>query len=165
MSYPALTERIIFIPRAITTAEFQEFYAGTPVQDLSFYSDIEDYINAGTGTYPSLNGELGNITARLVDGSESHFKTIASLTLPSGNAGDTTGSVDVTLTVTDDEGLTDTETQTIIYGPAPLDPPELDSYNKFIQTGDGLYILGSPGVLEVETEVNDGGVTLTETYL
>jgi hypothetical protein len=165
LSFPALTERIIFIPRAITGAEFQEFYAGTPVQELSFYADIDDYINAGTGTYPSLNGELGNITARLVDGSESHFKTIASLTLPDGSPGETSGSVDITLTVTDDEGITKEITKTINYVPTPLPEPEITDLEKFVTTEDGLNILGSPSITSVETELVQGGETITNQLL
>ena len=160
---------MLFVNRRVTDAEVDEFLAMDPgtYDQLSFYGEVVDWVEFGTQTYPDITGKKGVVSGSLKGSaiSESNFKSIASLDLPTGSPGDTTGSVDVTLTVTDDQGLTDTETQTITYGPAPLVQPELDSYEKFVQTADGLYILGSPGVLEVDTEVTDGGITLTSEYL
>jgi hypothetical protein len=120
-SKPGLYQDIAFLPRALTTAEINE-WKSTNIADLSFWDDLDDHIICGKpGTYPDLNGEKGKVVAKLVNGNEGQFKSLASLTLPDGSPGDTTGSIDVTLTVTDDQGLTDTETQPITYGPAPLE--------------------------------------------
>jgi len=162
--YQGVVRDIGFMQSTLTQEQVDEFFE-QELPDLSYYNSLHDHIACGSKPYPSLNGEKGNIVAVLERGTETQFKSLASLTLPAGSPRDTTRSIDVTLTVTDDQGLTDTETQTITCGPAPLVQPELDSYEKFVQTADGLYILGSPGVLSVETEITDGGVTLTEKYL
>ena len=111
-----------------TDADMLEFLAsedGTDPTTYSFYGNLYDAIKCATKTHPSLNGEKGNIQAQFIEGSETQFKSFATLDLPTGSPGDITGSIDVTLTVTDDQGLTDTDTQTITYALPLLGAPEV----------------------------------------
>ena len=42
---------------------------------LSYYSDVNDFLTLGEGTYPNDNGLKGNITSTLINGTEEDFKT------------------------------------------------------------------------------------------
>ena len=97
-------------------------------------------------------------------GSATDFKSFATLTLPDGSPNQTSGSVDVTLTVTDDQGLSDVETQTITYGARPLETSD-PTYSQFVTTSDGLNLLANTSVLSVDIEVTDGTNTTNEDYL
>jgi len=158
-----LFQDIGFLNRALTTDEVNEWLT-TNIGDLSFYAELEDHIECGTGTHPNLNGSKGKVVATLVNGTEGQFKSLGKITLPSGSPGDTTGSLDVTLTVTDDQGLTDTDTQTITFGPVPLEVGGT-TYTQNVTTTDGLNLLANTSVLEVDVEVTDGSVTTQEDYL
>jgi hypothetical protein len=163
-SWTGLIKDIGFMTTAITADQRSEFF-NTNIPDLSFYGSLQDHIACGSKVYPSLDGEKGVISAELKNSIEGQFQFITSLTLPSGSPGDTTGSVDVTLTVTDNQGITKETTKTIEYGLVPLEEPEISSLEKFVTTDDGLNILGTPSITSVETEVVQGGKTITNQLL
>jgi len=149
---------MLFVNRRVTDAEVDEFLAMDPgtYDQLSFYSEVVDWVEFGAQTYPNITGKKGVVSGSLKGSaiSESNFKSIASLDLPSGSPGDTTGSVDVTLTVTDDQGLTDTETLTVNYTPAPLTEPSVNDaeivlYEDATKT---TFLLESPIVIGLQAD-------------
>jgi hypothetical protein len=127
----ALYKSIGLLPRACTTAEQEEFLGVdsdspyTELSQLSYLSDFEDYYNLGSSSNASIAGENSGNFDLTFAGEQSQFVSIASVDIPTGSPGDTTGSIDVTLTVTDDQGLTDTEAQTITYALPLLGAPEV----------------------------------------
>ena len=146
-----------------TDADMLEFLAsedGTDPTTYSFYGNLYDAIKCATKTYPSLNGEKGNIQAQFIEGSETQFKSFATLDLPIGSPGDITGSLDVTLTVTDDQGLTDTDTQTIDYGLPALNEDSDSDLSVTIVNDGGINVLSAPIILgaEIETTLDNGTI-------
>ncbi len=165
-SFAGVFKDIGFMQTSISSAERSNFFAnGVGIPDLSFYDSLHDHIACGSKQYPSLDGEKGNIKAILERGGDYQFQNILNLTLPDGSPGETSGSIDVTLTVTDDQGITKETTKTIEYGLVPLEEPEISSLEKFVTTDDGLNILGTPSITSVETEVVEGGQTITNQLL
>jgi hypothetical protein len=167
---PVLYRDMLFINRRITDAEVDEFLAMDPgtYDQLSYYSEVVDWVEFGAQLYPNITGRKGVVSGSLKGSAitESNFQSILSLDLPIGSTGDTTGSINVTLTVTDDQGLTEEFTKTLEYGLAPLEEPEITSLEKFVITTDGLNILGAPSVTSLETEIiDDSGATIVTNKL
>tara|TARA_R110001632_G_scaffold105290_3_gene214601 strand:+ start:116 stop:1045 length:930 start_codon:yes stop_codon:yes gene_type:complete len=52
-----------------------ELFATEDLTQLSYYSDVNDFITLGEGTYPNDTGLKGNITSTLINGTEEDFKT------------------------------------------------------------------------------------------
>jgi hypothetical protein len=165
----ALYKDFLFIERNLTTSEVDEFINADSgsYDQLSFYDEVVDWVELGAQSYPSVAGKKGVISGSLVGSSihESHFESIKSLTLPDGSVGETEGSIDITLTVIDDQGISREITKTINFTPKPLDGPEIISYTKTVKTENGLDILGAPAVLGVEYTTIDGDITTTTEYI
>ena len=73
--YGGISDMNIATNYVLSSSEINEF-GNVPATSLSYYSNLDDYMEVGTDVYPAINGLKGNITGNLINGNPEDFRNI-----------------------------------------------------------------------------------------
>ena len=60
----------------LSSAEVNEFVMGVDPSNLSYYANLDDFFQLGSGTYPATDGVKGSVTGNLINGTSEDFVNI-----------------------------------------------------------------------------------------
>ena len=73
--YGGISDMNIATNYVLSSSQINEF-GNVPATSLSYYSNLDDYIEVATDVYPAINGLKGNITGNLINGNPEDFRNI-----------------------------------------------------------------------------------------
>jgi len=73
--YGGISDMNIATNYVLSSSEINEF-GNVPATSLSYYNELDDYMEVGTDVYPIINGLKGNINGNLINGNPEDFRNI-----------------------------------------------------------------------------------------
>jgi hypothetical protein len=144
--------------------EYHRFFKGEiSFNQISWSGVVQDFFSFDSDDYPNFTGSKGNLQAALINGSPSDLQNGYIIDVP-GDSSSNSPEIEISLTVTNEDGLQNTTSTSVPILPAPMEPIEtLNFITRIVNEPGGEELLKAPIIISssVQTTLNNG-YTITE---
>jgi hypothetical protein len=143
--------------------EYHRFFKGEiSFNQISWSGIVNDFFSFDTDEYPNFTGVKGNLQAALINGSSSDLQNGYLIDVP-GDSESESPSIEITLTVTNEDGLQNTTSTSVPILPAPMEPIEsLNFITRIVNEPGGEELLKAPIIISssVTTTLDNGYIII-----
>jgi hypothetical protein len=142
---------------------FSFFKREKQLNQLSWSPYIYEYFNFQEDSYPNLEGNNGIMKGALINGNPNDFQKVYTVQAPDDSS-NTNPEIQINLTVTNNHGLSNSDSKIIPIGPAPVTAVEEISFvTKIVNYPGGEELLKAPIIVSTSVETTlINGYTITE---
>ncbi len=142
---------------------FSFFKREKQLNQLSWSPYIYEYFNFQEDSYPNLEGNNGIMKGALINGNPNDFQKVYTVQAPDDSS-NTNPEIQINLTVTNNHGLSNSDSKLIPIGPAPVTAVEqINFVTKIVNYPGGEELLKAPIIASTSVETRlDNGYIITE---